>query len=63
MERPVAANAHGETYRRMANRSDGEISLIVDSYQVRLARMGERWKITAMTLKVFYQESGAKISG
>jgi hypothetical protein len=52
----ITANTHVRAYHRKPAQADGAIWLVVGHYEIRLARIGESWKITAMTLRVFYQE-------
>jgi hypothetical protein len=50
-------------YHRRTTRVDGDTWLVVGHYEMRLARIGARWKITAMTFRVFHQEGSATIQG
>jgi hypothetical protein len=55
----ATARTHVRAYHRTTRDALASIWLVAGHYDVRLDRAGERWRITAMTLRVFYQEGGA----
>jgi hypothetical protein len=52
----VTAKTHVRAYHRNANQANVGTWLVAGHYEVRLERIGEHWKIIAITLRVFYQE-------
>jgi hypothetical protein len=55
----LTAQTHVRAFHRRSGQIDASIWLVAGHYDLRLAQFNTAWKITAMTLRVFYQEGAA----
>ena len=57
----AVAHTHIRAYHRMKGTPGGDVWMVAGHYQARLRLIGETWKITGITLTVFYQEGNLEI--
>jgi hypothetical protein len=57
----VQAGTHVRAYHQMRGVSGGEIWMVAGHYEIQLMPVGDGWKISGITLRVFYQEGNLSI--
>jgi hypothetical protein len=55
------AHTHIRAYHRMAGAPGGDVWMVAGHYEVRLRPVDSSWKITGITLTVFYQDGNLEI--
>jgi len=57
----VQARTHVRAHHQMRGVSGGEIWTVAGHYEIQLMPVGDGWKISGITLRVFYQEGNSSI--
>lgn len=57
----VQARTHVRAYHQMRGVGGGEIWIVAGHYEIELLPVGDGWKISGVTLRVFYQEGNLSI--
>jgi len=57
----ATAETHIRAYHQIKGASGGDIWMVAGHYEVGLARSNDEWKISAITLRVLYQEGNMHI--